>query len=90
DIGSWTALETLSAGFNNKNPAGVGRVDQLISIDSRANILDLPPGKLVALLGVEDLIIADTGSVLLVAKKDRAQDIKLLVEQARKLAPDLT
>jgi len=39
--------------------------------------------RLIALLGVEDLIVVDTDNVLLVASKSRAQDLKKLLERLR-------
>lgn len=41
------------------------------------------PSRLITLLGVEDLIVVDTDSVLLVASKSRAQDLKKLLERLR-------
>ncbi|MGZ3686807.1 MAG: mannose-1-phosphate guanylyltransferase, partial [Bdellovibrionota bacterium] len=46
-------------------------------------------GKLVALLGVHDLIVVEQGGAILVADKSRAQDIKLIVEQVKKQRPEL-
>jgi hypothetical protein len=38
------------------------------------------PGKLVALLGVEDLIVVDTPDALLVAHRSKAQDVGRIVD----------
>jgi len=38
-------------------------------------------GRVVALLGVSDLIVATRGNVILVCHKDRAQDVKKLAHQ---------
>jgi mannose-1-phosphate guanylyltransferase len=43
--------------------------------------------RLVAALGVEDLIIVDTGDVLLICPKHRAQDVRAFVD-ALKSRPD--
>ncbi len=40
--------------------------------------------RLVATLGVEDLVIIDTEDVLLICHRDRAQDVKQLVEYLKK------
>jgi mannose-1-phosphate guanylyltransferase len=40
--------------------------------------------KLVATIGLEDVIIIDTDDALLVCARDRAQDVKLIVEQLQK------
>jgi mannose-1-phosphate guanylyltransferase len=57
-----------------------------IAIDSHNNFVDAR-GKLVALLGVRDLIVVDTPDALLVAHRDHAQRVgdvvKLLEERNR-------
>jgi mannose-1-phosphate guanylyltransferase len=42
-------------------------------------------GKLVALLGVRDLIVVDTPDALLVAARDRAQEVGEVVKALEKL-----
>jgi hypothetical protein len=41
------------------------------------------PKKLVAVIGVENLIIVETDDVLFVATKDRAEDVKAIVENLK-------
>jgi len=80
DVGSWDALEELLQPVDGSICIGT----QPILLDSRRCIL-YGEKKLLACLGVEDLIIAAYGDAVLVAKKERAQEVKLLVEmlQAR-------
>lgn len=70
DIGSWTALEAL---------AGDARI---AAIDCGANIIRTD-GPYVAALGVEDLIIVATGDAVLVAPKNRAQDVKKIIDDLK-------
>jgi hypothetical protein len=42
------------------------------------------PGKLVALLGVKDLIVVDTPDALLIADRSRAQEVGELVKRLEK------
>jgi mannose-1-phosphate guanylyltransferase len=88
DLGSWTSLESLADVLRARHEAGVVSAGQVIAIESKDNIVDVP-GKLVALLGVSDLIVVQQGESLLIARKDRAQDIKLVVDQVRKARPEL-
>ena len=67
DIGSWTALST---------PADDPR---LIEIDGSGNIL-YSDGPAVGAVGVENLVIVATKDGVLVAHKDRAQDVKSVIE----------
>ena len=78
DVGSWAALGELWAGSGSEN-AVRGRV---LAVDSRGCIVD-SPRRLVALLGVEDLVVVDAGDAVLVCRKDRAQDVRRVVEALR-------
>jgi mannose-1-phosphate guanylyltransferase len=78
DLGSFVSLEEVYP----KMEGGVARAARVLSVDSLANIVDAP-GKTVALLGVTDMVIVDTGDVLLVAAKERAQEVKKLVERLK-------
>ena len=71
DIGSWTALPT-----DNED-------DNVIAIDCD-NTLIKTDGPKVAAIGVEDLIIIATGDSVLVMPRDRAQDVKKVVQQLEK------
>ncbi len=76
DVGSWPALlEVLPPG-----EGGVSVADAVVARRAAHNIVHAP-GKLVALLGVEDLIVVDTPDALLVARRDDAQDVRLLLEE---------
>lgn len=88
DVGSWTALEGLSEVLKIQQSAGTVASGEVVALSSAGNIIDAP-GKLIALLGVDDLIIVENGDSLLVARKERAQDIKALVDQVKKIRPDL-
>jgi len=78
DVGSFVSLEEIYP----KSEGGVARAEKVIAIDSLANIVDAP-GKTVALLGVTDMILVDTGDVILLATKERAQEVKKLVERLK-------
>jgi mannose-1-phosphate guanylyltransferase len=78
DLGSFVSLEEVYP----KCEGGVARADRVLALDSLANIIDAP-GKTVALLGVTDMILVDAGDVILLAAKERAQDVKRLVERLK-------
>lgn len=88
DLGSWTSLESLADVLQARHKSGVVSSGQVLAIDSERNIIDAE-GKLVALLGVDDLIVVEHGKTLMVARKDRAQDIRLLVEEVKSQHPEL-
>jgi mannose-1-phosphate guanylyltransferase len=88
DLGSWTSLEGLADVLKARHAAGVVSGGEALAIDATGNIVDAP-GKMVTLLGVKDLIVVEHGGAILVADKNRAQDIKLIVEQLKKQKPEL-
>ena len=88
DLGSWTSLESLGVRLGIERDGNTVADGDVISVDSSGNIVDAP-GRLVALLGVTDLVVTEHGTALLIATKDRAQDIKLVVEQVKKRRADL-
>lgn len=82
DVGSWISV-------GNRLPAdaaGNASNTALSAQGSASNIVFSATGKHVALVGVENLIVVDTGDALLVAGKDQADKIKNIVAQ---LPPDL-
>lgn len=78
DVGSWTALERIDELDENGN---VIRGNTL-NIDTKGCIIE-SNGKLIATLGVEDLIIVETDDVTLICNKEKAQEIKSLIKELR-------
>jgi mannose-1-phosphate guanylyltransferase len=81
DVGSWSALTEVLEGDENGNVALEG--SSVLSLES-GNCLVLGGKKLVALVGVHDLVVVDTGDALLVCPRDRAQDVKRVTEELEK------
>ncbi len=81
DLGSWESAWELGDHDQAGNSLSAGA----IAIDAENNLVrslgKLP--KVVALVGVEDLVVVDTDDALLVMSRDRAQDVRLVVEALR-------
>lgn len=75
DVGSWSELHDLMQADELGNTV---HGEQAL-IDTRGSLLSAP-GKVVAAIGVEDLIVVDTEHALLVLPKSRAQEVKRLVQ----------
>ena len=85
DIGSWTALDDI----NDADEAG-NRIDGDGMTTDCANVTIRSPNRLAAAVGVSDLVIADTPDALLVAAKDKAEDVRAIVaELDRKGRPEI-
>lgn len=78
DIGDWNALYELMDHDDNGN-ASEGTAVMLDTRDSGF----LAPHKLVAAIGIEDLIVVDTPDVLLLVRRDRAQDVKKILDELK-------
>jgi mannose-1-phosphate guanylyltransferase len=89
DLGSWMSLETLGPQLGIQKDGNTVSEGEVLALESLGNIIDVPCDKWIALLGVNDLIIVENQNTLLIAQKDRAQEIKKLVEATRKVRLDL-
>ncbi len=78
DIGSWNAVKDLVAPDVTQNRA----LGEAIFVDSH-NTFVQSEDRLVATVGVSDLMIIDTPDALLVAHPDKAQDVKKVVAQLK-------
>lgn len=78
DIGSWTAISQLVEPDAHNNRT----VGEAILVDSR-NTFVQSEDRLVAGVGLDNLMIIDTPDALLVAHPDRAQDVKKVVTQLK-------
>lgn len=76
DVGSWNAVYEL---LPRDESANIFRGHSLVH-DSSGNYVDAE-GKLVALLGVKDLVIVDTPDALLIADRARSQEVGELVKK---------
>jgi mannose-1-phosphate guanylyltransferase len=79
DVGSWNAVYELLS----RDASGNCLCRDSVSLDSHNNFVDAR-GKFVALLGVKDLIVVDTKDALLVAARDRAQQVGDIVKELEK------
>jgi mannose-1-phosphate guanylyltransferase/mannose-6-phosphate isomerase len=79
DIGSWKAISEIEVAAD----ADGNRVQgDAVVVESR-NCYIQSDARMVAAVGVENLIIIDTGDAVLVADRDRAQQVKTVVERLR-------
>jgi mannose-1-phosphate guanylyltransferase/mannose-6-phosphate isomerase len=78
DVGSWTALSDLSPADGSGN-----RVEgEALLIDVK-NCYLRGSERLIGAVGVENLIVIDTPDALLIADKDRAQDVKQIFAELK-------
>ncbi len=78
DVGSWLAL----ARINPTNEYGNVLSGNLITIDTKNSIIQ-GGDKLIATVGVQNLIVVDTPDAILICQKGNAEDIKKVLENLR-------
>jgi mannose-1-phosphate guanylyltransferase len=85
DVGSWAALPALRAPDEHGNVVIGGAVQ----LDGEGNIVVADEGApYVGVLGVRDLVVVATKDAVLVIPKDRAQDVRRIVEAAKQSGRD--
>lgn len=80
DMGSWTALWDVSA----KDSSGNVLQGDVLAQNSSDNYV-YASNRLVATLGVQDLVVVETKDAVLVTHKSQAQDVKKIVDQIKTL-----
>ncbi len=79
DIGNFGTLHDILSGGEDENVI-LGRAP--LAIDTKRTFISSE--RLVAAIGLEDLIIVDTDDALLVCRRDRVQDVKQIVEELKR------
>jgi mannose-1-phosphate guanylyltransferase len=77
DLGSWASLHEHLAENADSNVLD-GATTGLVTIESSGNYV-YAPGKMVALLGVEGLVVVETEDALLITTRERSQDVSKIV-----------
>jgi len=78
DVGSWSALWEVTA----KDDRGNAIRGDVLTVDTHDSFIH-SENKLVAAIGIRDLVVVETDDAVMIAPKDRVQDVKLLVEQLK-------
>jgi mannose-1-phosphate guanylyltransferase len=81
DAGSWDALAQV---LNCDESANIQVCGDMLLLDSKSNIV-YGDSRFVALVGVSDLVVVDTGDALLIGDKRQIQRVKHVVEHLRQL-----
>jgi mannose-1-phosphate guanylyltransferase len=81
DVGSWDSLFDVLPGDANGNII-IGAPH--VGIDThRSLVFASQQPRLIVTIGVDDLIVVDTGDVLMVCRKDQAQKVRQVVQQLK-------
>lgn len=83
DVGSWEFVRDAGTPDADGN---VGTGEHVV-IDAKNNTV-VAPGRMVGMIGVEGLVLVDAGDAILVCRRDRVQDIKLIVAELKRRGRD--
>lgn len=78
DVGSWASVYNVLPHDGEGNAV----VGNHLSVGTSGSLI-YSPDRLVATIGLEDMIVVDTGDVLMICPRSRAQDVKRLVEMLK-------
>ena len=79
DVGSWDAVPAVRP----LDDAGNAVVGEAVTVDAGGNVL-VSSGPLVSVVGVSDLVVVATADAVLVLPRERAQDVRAIVDALEK------
>ena len=80
DVGSWSALWDVT----DKDDFGNAISGDVLTVDTQNSYI-YSENKLVTVIGVENLVVVETKDAVMIASKDRVQEVKQIVDQLKKL-----
>jgi mannose-1-phosphate guanylyltransferase len=86
DVGTWATLFEVLAHDENGN-ATRSKSDGHIQIDTRETLI--VSDRMVVTIGLNNIVIVDTDDVILVCHKDRAQDVRDVVQRLKERGQDI-
>ncbi len=78
DVGSWLALERI----NPTNDYGNMITGDVVSVETK-NTTVIGGKKLIATVGLDNIVVVDTDDAILICAKDKTQDVKKVIENLK-------
>lgn len=82
DVGAWDVLRDELSEGDGANVV-MNEATEHVGIDTYNSVIYSSTGKLIATIGIDNLVIVDTPDALLVVPADRAQDVKKIVDRLK-------
>lgn len=80
DLGSWSALYERQLARNGSHDGNVTESAGALALDAQGNYI-YSPKKFIALVGVHNLVVVETEDAILIAARDRSQDVGKIVKE---------
>lgn len=84
DVGDWHTLTALMGEEEASNVI----VGPHVTLDTNASLVYSDSGRIIATIGLDHMLVVDTGDALLIAPRSRAQDVKKIVDELRRTGRD--
>jgi mannose-1-phosphate guanylyltransferase len=81
DIGDFHSLSTVLGSLGGTSALAVLGDDENVLADASSGVVVARSGRVVAVLGLDDVVVVDTPDALLVTTRERAQDVKAVVDR---------
>lgn len=88
DVGDWDTLGDILPRDEHGNVHAGGDPSAVITVDSTGSVLHAGGGRTVALLGLSNVVVVDTPDAVLVCSRDRAQQVKNVVDELKARGAD--
>jgi mannose-1-phosphate guanylyltransferase len=88
DVGDFASLHAILGDGDVDGLTVLGDPDLVVGVDAAG--LVVPHGRVVAVVGLEDVVVVDTPDALLVTTRDRVQDVKQVVAALQQSRPGVT
>lgn len=83
DVGDFAAISRLNRAVDTEDVAVLGKNTRVMS-DNASGIVVSDTSRIVALIGVEDIVVVDTPDALLVTTQEHAQQVKKAVDELKR------
>lgn len=83
DVGDFNSLAGLLPAVDDKNSKVLGDEDLVVRLESAGSVIVPSAGRIVTVLGLDDVVVVDTPDALLVTTRARAQQVKSIVDRVR-------
>ena len=87
DVGDWAAIQAITPATEGSNTVIGSGAGRHITVATDGCLIRTDD-RLIATIGVEDLVIVDAGDALLVCHRDRTQDVREVVERLKREGGD--
>lgn len=88
DVGDFNSLAALLPAVDDRGSKVLGDEDKVVRLDSAGSVIVPRGDRVVAILGLDDVVVVDTPDALLVTTRARAQQVKSVVDALRERGLD--